>query len=51
MMPLVASRLAFPEVAADWELGEYLHGDMKTSYEDSSYLRIPDPPALPHGKI
>ena len=51
MMPLVASRLAFPEVAGDWDLGEYLHGDMKTAYEDPSTNRVPDPPALPQGKI
>ena len=51
MMPLVASRLAFPEVAGDWDLGEYLHGDMKTAYEDPSTIRVPDPPALPQGKI
>ena len=51
MMPLVASRLTFPEVAADWDLGEYLHGDMKTAFEDPSILRVPDPPALPQGKI
>ena len=28
IMPLIASRLAFPAVAADWGLAEYLHGDL-----------------------
>ena len=51
IMPLVASRLAFPTEAADWELADYLHGDLKTAYIDPSTLRVADPPALPKGKI
>ena len=43
MMSLVASSLAFPEVAADWDLGEYLHVDMKTTFEDPNSLRDPHP--------
>ena len=51
IMPLVASRLAFPSVAADWDLAEYLHGDMKRAYLDPALLRVDDPPALPKGKV
>jgi len=38
-------------VAADWNLAEYLHGDLKEAYIDPSTLRVDDPPALPKGKI
>ena len=51
MMPLVASRLAFPSSAADWNLTEYLHGDAKAAYDDPSTLRVADHPKLPIGKI
>ena len=51
IMPLIASRLAFPAVAADWDLAEYLHGDLKEAYINPSTLRVDDPPALPKGKI
>ena len=34
IMPLVASRLAFPESAVDWDLAEYPHGEMKAAYDD-----------------
>ena len=50
-MPLIASRLAFAAVAADWDLAEYLHGDLKKVYIDPSTLRVDNPPALPKGKI
>ena len=51
IMPLIASRLAFPAVAADWDLAEYLHGDLKKVYIDPTTLRVDNPPALPKGKI
>ena len=51
IMPLVASRLAFPDRAADWDLGEYLHGHVKEAYEDPFKLRVPDVSKLPRGKI
>ena len=51
IMPLVASRLAFPNRAADWDLGEFLHGSVKEAYEDPHTLRVPDVPKLPRGKI
>ena len=50
MMPLVASRLAFPSEAADWDLAQYLHGDVRETYEDPFTLRVPDYPKLPKGK-
>ena len=43
--------MAFPSVAADWDLAEYLHGDMKRAYLDPALLRVDDPPALPKGKV
>ena len=49
IMPLVASRLAFPESAADWNLAEYLHGEMKAAYDEPRVLRVPDEPLLPQG--
>ena len=51
IMPLVASRLAFPERAADWDLGEFLHGTVKEAYEDPFCLRVSDYPKLREGKI
>ena len=51
IMPLVASRLAFPEVSADWNIAEFLHGEAKEAYEDPSILRISDEPKLPKGKV
>ena len=51
MMPLVASRLAFPATAADWDLAEYLHGEVKEAYIDPSVLRVQDEPKLPKGKV
>ena len=51
IMPLVASRLAFPESAADWNLAEYLHGEMKAAYDEPRVLRVPDEPLLPQGKV
>ena len=51
IMPLVASRLAFPESAADWKISEFLHGEMKEAYEDPRSLRVPDEPKLPKGKV
>ena len=50
-MPLVASRLAFPATAADWDLAEYLHGEVKEAYIDPSVLRVQDEPKLPKGKV
>ena len=46
-----ASRLAFPEIAADWDLVEFLHGDLKDAYIDPRTLRVDDPPAVPKGKV
>ena len=51
IMPLVASRLAFPEVAADWDLADHLHVDLREAYVDPATLRVADPPALPVGKV
>ena len=51
IMPLVASRLAFPDRAADWNLGEFLHGQVKEAYEDLHSLRVLDVPKLPKGKV
>ena len=50
-MPLVASRSAFPSVAADWDLAEYLDGYMKRAYLDPAMLRVDEPTALPKGKV
>ena len=44
IMPLVAARLAFPALAADWDLADYLHGELKDAYEDPTTLRVADWP-------
>ena len=51
VMPLVSSRLAFPKTAADWDLAEFLHGEVKQAYLDPSVLRVQDEPRLPKGKV
>ena len=51
IMPLVAARLAFPALAADWDLADYLHGELKDAYEDPTTLRVADWPKLPKGKV
>ena len=51
IMPLIAARLAFPAVAADWDLADYLHGELKEAYEDPTTLRVSDWPELPKGKV
>ena len=51
IMPLIAARLAFPSVAADWDLVDYLHGDLKEAYTDPATLRVSDWPKLLKGKV
>ena len=51
MVQLVTSRLASLSTAADWDLAECLHGEVKEVYIDPSFLRVPGEPNLPKGKV
>ena len=42
IMSLIAARLAFLAVAADWDLAEYLHGELKEAYKNPTTLRVSD---------
>ena len=52
VMPLISDRLAYPAAAADWDLSEYLSGDLKEAFDFPASIRVADPRRVPaSGKV